>query len=360
MRHDHLVDRVAEAVLYEGYLLYPYRPTAMKNQQRWTFGGVYPQRYSEASGGDDPWLMQTQCLIVGGEDGSVDITVRFLHVLDRTVAERTEGDDVSSPKVVERLHAADRVYRPGEEAMEREIRCEDAPLCLRHLAASERHVPIDIPAGRTEEPVVDAEGTVVGALMREWQALHGDVAIRADPVRSQVDDGREQTYRLTVRIVNTTPWSGEAGDSMSRSAIVRRAMISTHTILRLNGGEFVSLLETPPEHREQAEACENVKTWPVLVGEHGERQTVLSSPIILYDYPEISPQSRGNLYDATEIDELLTLSVMTLTDEEKQELRESDPRAREILERTESLSPDEIMGMHGIVRGLQVMRGDEP
>jgi hypothetical protein len=164
-------------------------------------------------------------------------------------------------------------------------------------------------------------------------------------------------YQLTVRIINSTPWQSD--DPSSRQHVVRQSMISTHTILRVTGGEFISLLETPERYRKAAEACENIKTWPVLAGEDGERHTMLSSPIILYDYPQISPESRGNYYDATEIDELLALSVMTLTDEEKQELRESDPRGREILERTESLSPHELMNLHGAVRGLQAARRDE-
>ena len=42
-----LVDRIVNAVLYEGYLLYPYRPS-VKNRQRWTFGGLYPRSYCEA------------------------------------------------------------------------------------------------------------------------------------------------------------------------------------------------------------------------------------------------------------------------------------------------------------------------
>ncbi|MBV9280000.1 MAG: hypothetical protein JOZ41_07965, partial [Chloroflexi bacterium] len=103
-----------------------------------------------------------------------------------------------------------------------------------------------------------------------------------------------------------------------------------------------------------------LKTWPVLAGRPGERHLLLSSPIILYDYPQIAPESPGNLFDTTEIDELLTLSVMALTDEEKREMRESDPRAREILDRTESLSPEQLMKLHGAIRSLQPARRDEP
>ena len=80
---------------------------------------------------------------------------------------------------------------------------------------------------------------------------------------------------------------------------------------------------------------------------------MLSSPIILYDYPQIAPESPGALFDGTEIDEILTLRIMTLTDEEKREMRTVDERAREILERTENMPPDQLMKIHGVLRGLK-------
>ena len=83
------VRKIAEAVLYEGYILWPYRRSTMKNQQRWTFGGVYPRAYSEASGEDDPWLMQTQCLVAGEGATAVGVRVRFLHVTGRKVGRRS-------------------------------------------------------------------------------------------------------------------------------------------------------------------------------------------------------------------------------------------------------------------------------
>ena len=91
----------------------------------------------------------------------------------------------------------------------------------------------------------------------------------------------------------------------------------------MQDGEFVSLLEPPPEFQEAAAACSNVGTWPVLAGEPGQRDTVLSSPIILYDYPQIAPESPGDLFDGTEIDEILSLRILTLTDEEKSAMRRS-------------------------------------
>jgi hypothetical protein len=83
---------------------------------------------------------------------------------------------------------------------------------------------------------------------------------------------------------------------------------------------------------------------------------MLSSPIILEDFPQIAPESPGDLFDGGEIDQLLTLSILSMTDEEKAEMRASDPRAREILERTEALSQEELMALHGTVRQLQVRR----
>jgi hydrogenase maturation protease len=99
-----------------------------------------------------------------------------------------------------------------------------------------------------------------------------------------------------------------------------------------------------------------VGTWPVLVGQAGERDTMLSSPIILYDYPEIAPESPGDLFDGAEIDEILSLRIMTMTDEEKREMRQSDDRTRKILERTESMPEEQFMKLHGALRGLRSVK----
>jgi hypothetical protein len=356
------VEKVAEAVLYEGYLLYPYRRSALKNQQRWTFGGVYPRAYSDASGGDDPWIMQTQCLVVGDEDTRLEVKVRFLHVVDRGVAESVEG----ALHHVEVLRVGEQVYRPWEEAVERVVIVGGSdgkrPVRLGDLIEHSRWIKIDVPEGRAEEPLIDPARGLVGALIRTWRSLRGAVEIAAESLDEVLASAPRVApgYRLTVRIVNTTPWLGRAGDERPRAAVLRQAFVSTHTILRAQGGAFVSLLEPPAEYQEAAGRCENVKTWPVLAGEPGERRTLLSSPIILYDYPQISPQSPGNLFDGTEIDELLTLSILTLTDEEKQEMRESDARAREMLERTEALTPEQLMQLHGAIRSLQPLRREEP
>jgi hydrogenase maturation protease len=136
---------------------------------------------------------------------------------------------------------------------------------------------------------------------------------------------------------------------------MRCTFCSTHTLLRVHGGAFVSLTDPPPALRERADSCQNRGTWPVLVGEAGERNTLLSSPIILEDHPRIAPESPGDLFDGGEIDQLLILNILSLTDEEKAEMRCTDPRVREILDRCEGLSSEELMRLHGrTVRELQV------
>jgi hypothetical protein len=331
--------KIAEAVLYEGYLLWPYRRSARKNQQRWTFGGVYPREYSVARGEDDPWIMQTQCLVSGDEGSTIEVKIRFLHVVERKVGKKF-GEAL---QYVDELRIGGERYLAWDEAAEREVAA--GRFELSELLASPEKVEIDIAGGSTEEPLAEAAGEVAGALVRSWRPLRGAVEVRAERLQ-------EGTFRVTARITNTTPWSGE-----DRESTLRQTFVSTHTTLYVAAGEFVSLIDPPEELSAAAEGCENLKTWPVLVGEEGERSTMLSSPIILYDYPQIAPESPGDLFDGTEIDQMLILNVLNLTDEEKEEMRASDPRGREILERCESLSPEELMKLSGTFRDVRMLRG---
>jgi hypothetical protein len=331
--------KIAEAVLYEGYLLWPYRRSSRKNQQRWTFGGVYPREYSVARGEDDPWIMQTQCLMRGDEKTAIEVNVRFLHVVERKVNEKV-GESLQP---VDELRVGEELYLSWDEALEREVAV--GTFKLSDLLGSPQEVQVDIAAGGTEEPLAEHTGEVVGALVRSWRALRGAVEVGAEPLQ-------ERAFRVTVRITNTTPWGGE-----DRESTLRQTFVSTHTALEVEGGEFVSLMDPPGELAGAAEGCENLKTWPVLVGEEGDRSTMLSSPIILYDYPQIAPESPGDLFDGTEIDQMLILNVLNLTDEEKEEMRASDPRGREILERCESLSPEELMRLNGTFRDVRMLRG---
>jgi hypothetical protein len=333
------VKKIAEAVLYEGYILWPYRRSSTKNQQRWTFGGVYPRAYSEARGEDDPWIVQTQCLVLGDEESVIEVKVRFLHVVERRIARKNAEGTL---EFVDELRVGGERYLSWDEATEREVAV--GRLKLSELLGSSRQVEIDIPGGSQEEPLAEPTGEVVGAQVRSWRRLCGTVEVGAEPLR-------EGLFRVTVRIINATPWEGE-----DRETTLKQTFVSTHAVLEVVGGEFVSLMDPPEEFREAAQGCENIKMWPVLVGEEGDRNMMLSAPIILYDYPQIAPESPGDLFDGTEIDQLLVFNILNLTDEEKEEMRASDPRAREILERTESLSPEELMNLHGAIREFRMLR----
>jgi hypothetical protein len=312
---------IADAVLYEGYVLWPYRRSALKNAQRWTFGGVYPRAHAQArEAGDDPCTMQTQCLVEASAGTEVSLRVRFLHVVWRQMVD-ADGHEVDE------LIADGELQLSWEEAVEREVRLESTRL---DELLTGRHLPIAIEAGSTEEPLGGA-----GAVVHSWESLEGCLRVSAEPISPGL-------FRLTALIENLTPWRGGP-----REAVMRRTFCSTHTVLRAHGASFVSLTEPPPALREAAEACENRGTWPVLVGEAGERHTLLSSPIILEDHPRIAPESPGDLFDGGEIDQLLILNILSLTDEEKAEVRASDPRVREVLDRTEALSPEQLMRLHG-------------
>jgi hydrogenase maturation protease len=290
---------IADAVLYEGYVLWPYRRSALKNQRRWTFGGVFPPGHA-AHHPDDRCRVQAQVLAVG--DGAVDVRARFLHVVRR----QAERDGVA----VAELAAGGERWLSWDEAVEREL----AP------------GPFSIAGGEEREPAGDGE------LVRTWEPLTGALEVAREPA----GDG---LTRLTVALRNTTPW-----DADDREAALRRTCCSAHVVLR--GGPFLSLADPPDAHRAAAEACVQEGLWPALVDD----DAVLAAPLILEDRPRIAPESPGDLFDGGEIDQLLTLSILALTEEEKAEMRDADPRTREILERSEALTPEQLMRLHGTVR----------
>ena len=325
------VTKVAQAVLYEGYILWPYRRSALKNRQRWTFGGVHPRAYSEAGHPDDRWRMRTECLLDAGPGATIDVRVRFLHVVERRVA-RADGDSL---EWADELRVDGERYLSWDEATEREIVLSGLPVA--GLAAPHRG-PVEVPAGSETEWLADGTGHRVGALVRSWRPLRGRVEVRATRLE-------ERCFRVTVEVTNRSAWDGG-----SREDALRQTFASTHAILEAHGGGWVSLTDPPPALREAAEACDNQGAWPVLAGEEGEAHTILASPIILPDYPQIAPESPGDLFDGGEIDQMLILNILSLTDDEKEEMCASDPRAREILTRCASLSPEELMRLHGAIR----------
>src|SRR4029450_752555 len=132
---------------------------------------------------------------------------------------------------------------------------------------------------------------------------------------------------------------------------IRSSLIGAHVVLEAYGSAFVSLLEPAPAAAAAAARCRQHRCWPVLAGPPGSSDVVLGAPIILYDHPQIAEQSPGALFDSTEIDEILTLRVITMTEAEKAEARATDPRARAIVDRCDAMSAAELQQPHGLSRG---------
>jgi hypothetical protein len=302
---------IADAVLYEGYLLYPYRASARKNQNRWQWGVLVPPAYAAAGHGEHA-TSHTECLLEPGTDPVLHLRLRFLQLQHRS------GGGGPVPEF--------------DEAVEREV---DAVVQLSELLAGDQVVPVDVPGSRETEDGVT----------RERWPLSGEIRLSA-----RLLEGPYGIVALTLEVGNTAQWADPDAD---RQLALRHSLIAAHTVIAVTDGEFISLLDPPEWARPAAEACRNERTWPVLVGEADRRDVILSSPIILYDHPSIAPESPGELFDGLEIDEILTLRTMTLTDEEKAEARATDEKVRKLMDRVDSMPSEMLEKLHGAIRYLE-------
>ncbi len=342
---------VADAILYEGYLLYPYRQSSRKNQARFQFGVLMPPAYAAADQ-SEPSASQTECLVECADDARVEIAVRFLHVRQRTVQAVTSGP--GNLREVPVLDVDGTQYSAWTEAAERE---QEADLPVAGLAQPGVDLPFHIAGGESAGDLTGAHGTLAGRLTRRWAPLDGVIRVRAERVA-----GPYRALKLHVRIENHTE---PDRPPQNRDDGLRHALIAAHALIGVPGGSFISMTDHPEWAAAEVAACTNTSTWPVLAGPAECRDLVLSSPVILYDHPEIAPESAGDLFDATEIDEILTLRTLALTDEEKQEARTTDPRAADLLDRLDGLPPEMLERMHGAIRYLEpsagpVHRSDRP
>jgi hypothetical protein len=322
---------VADAVLYEGYLLYPYRSSSRKNQVRWQFGVLGPPGASAAGVGEET-DMAVQCLVrCDGDDAGVHVYLRFLQLQVRSVERASDNGFARVPE----LHVAGITHVAWDEAVE----CEQpfGPYSMRQLRSGVT-VPVLLSGGEDVEELRDDAGQVVGRLVRRREQVTAQVTLSAVP------DG--SVDRLEIRVENIGP--DPRGD---KDAATRTSLLGAHLLLvALDGTAFVSVLDPPADARDAASRCMQHRCWPVLTGNEGDTDIVLASPIILYDYPAVAPESAAALFDSTEIDEILTLRVLTLTDEEKAEARATDVHAAAIIDRCEAMTPDELQRLHGVLR----------
>jgi hypothetical protein len=276
----------------------------------------------------------------------IDVELRFLQLVERRVAQLQPDGEL---RFVDDLQVGSERILAWDEAVERRFPLP-GPIAL---TAGEEHERLDAPHGSSDTELdvsatIAPDGSVgrAGVVVRVWEALSGHSEVRLDRVGPTL-------WRVTASLVNTSPWTGP-----DRSNAQRRSLLSAHIVLRVRDGAFVSATDPPAELTSQVQACENVGLWPVLVGNEAERErtTLLASPIILYDYPQIAPESPTLLFDSGEIDQMLMLNTLTLTDDEKAEMRATDPRTRAILERAESLTAEDFGRLNGAIRDLRVLR----
>jgi len=331
--------RVADAILYEGYLLYPYRQSATKNQVRFQFGVLMPPGYSDLDP-HEPAASQTECLLDCRDDAQIRVLVRFLHLQHRTVQgvspETGELHDVGA------LYVDGTEYTAWDEAAERE---QQVTVAVAALLEGDKDLQFHVGGGESAEELADSAGRPAGRITRRWAALDGVIRLHAERVA-----GPYQALRLRIRVENAT---APQQPLRSRDDGLRHALIAAHLLIGVPGGSFLSMTD-PPEWAAAAIAdCQNTGTWPVLAGPADCRDLMLSSPVILYDHPEIAAESPGDLFDATEIDEILTLRTLALTEAEKREARATDDRVAQLLDRLDDLPPEMLERMHGAIRYLR-------
>lgn len=297
------IEAIANAVLYEGYLLYPYRPNSTKNRQRWNFGTLAP-----GTGGAEAGSFHCEVLVRGGEQTRIEARIRFLQFVN------PEEQNQSAATWNE---AVERAVDVPENELGNLL--EGLPQGFRFAAG----------------PVGGDSG------LRVLQEIQGAVQLSVARLSADI-------FRIALEVTNTSICA-----ATSQSEVLLHSLGSAHAILQLGDGKFVSLLDPPAELSDAVAQCRNVGVFPVLCGEAAATDTMLVSPIILYDYPQIAPESSGDFFDATEIDEMLMLRVMTLSDAEKVQMANGDPRGRKILERASGIGEEQLMKVHGAVRGLR-------
>ncbi|WP_228563677.1 hypothetical protein [Catenulispora rubra] len=330
--------RVADAILFEGYILYPYRSTSAKNQLRWQFGMLGPVGAVEAGVGEECGA-RTSLLVAPEPDTSIatDLTLRFLHPQSRTV-ERATGSGFAP---VEALHTGDAQWVPWHEAVVREVSIPDI--------TTDAVFPVEIAGGEETEVLYDGS-RLAGRLVRTREPLTGQVRVSV----RHIEAGRPLVI-LDIAVENLLSWNpaatGQAPRTAARDIAARASFAGAHLVARVRGGRFLSPTDPPAWAASASAACEHHRWWPVLLeAEGGPDDLALVSPIILSDRPSIAPESAGDFFDATEIDEMLALRVRTLTVDEKAQARGTDPRAAEIIDRCETMTDATLAGLHGTVR----------
>jgi hypothetical protein len=281
------LERLVDALLYEGYALYPYTPGTTKNATPTPFGIIYPPAYAERNPSTFD-RSRVECVLDPDEDAEVRGAVRFLQAA-------------------------------GE----------------RHEAAARS---LDLEPVRLTA-LLDGGGAPVEFEFDGARRVTGRARIRAEEVPER------GLVKLMLCVHNATPLAADEVEEMDRREALGASLLSTQIVAEVEGGRFISPLEREGAAGEAAGRCRNENTWPVLAG--ADDAAVLGAPIFLPDHPRMAPESLGSLFDATEIEEALLLHVQALSEGERQAIAGQDPAVRDMVERADSATPEEIVRLHG-------------
>ncbi len=290
------VEALVSSLLYEGYALYPYTP-GVKNATPTPFGIVYPSGYADAQPAAYP-MLRLECVLEGSPGAEVSGTVRFL---------QAAGE--------------------GHRGLERRIEV-GVGVKLADLTREARRYDFSFPREA-------GEGEVRGHAEMEAEMLGPELA------------------RIKLTVCNDTVigegvpgWDTPEAD-VPRGEALQWSLLSVHPMVEVgDGATFISPLERDGEAGAAVEACDVKNTFPVLVGK--DDKAVLGAAIVVPEHPELAPESLGNLFDNTEIEEALLLHVQVLSDDERESInQQNDPAVREMIERAEKTTGDEMMSLHG-------------
>lgn len=176
------------------------------------------------------------------------------------------------------------------------------------------------------------------------ERIEGRVRLSAKQI-DMVGEDEMQAFKLTLEIENTTALDGDEAAAMDRGRALRHSLLSTHLVAEVLGGRFVTPLENEGAIGAAVQGCSSENIWPCLGGKDDE--AVLGAPIVLPDHAKMAPESLGNLFDNTEIEEALLLHVKVLSDDEREQISSADPAVREMIERADAATPEEVMNLHG-------------
>ncbi|TFE67522.1 hypothetical protein [Methylacidiphilum caldifontis] len=320
--------QLARTLLYEGYILWPYHPKALKNNPstRFQFGVLMPKS-NEHSLHYETSSTFSYLFFIAPHTSTLEIWLRFLQLQKRIVEEKRDGDYLP----VEKLFFSNKWFVSWDEAIEHELFYS---FSLEQLK-NNQEIFLEVP-GKTQ-----IEDYPFGRILRQTETLKAHIKLNCTE--------KESITVFSIQLENTNQ-SRNASEAYSRELLLKRAFLSTHFIFKLQPGQFISQQDPPPFLQPLIHSFNfQGGLWPILLSNN----LVIASPIIIEDYPQIAPESQGDDFDSTEIEELLALSTLGLSTEEKELAEATDPKVQQIFKRWNESQLDSLVRLHGVIRKMR-------